>query len=556
MIKKCYGTLEQYGKKEFDGEYITGEAHITQNNEVKYLEITAKCIPEPYNYSRIFEKNNAVTVVCSCESAEEFMGQHVFSPFWASPVFTEDFKKGTSVQYLLIKRKNDYMFILPISNEHYNTTISCGDDCININVNMPSGGFDSISGTIAVISTAKDPYDAIKNSFIGVEKLIKTPRKIHKEFPEILNYLGWCSWNAFYHDVTEDKIIRKLSEFKEKNIPIKWILIDDGWSQTQDMKLLSIFEDKNKFPNGLKHTINLVKSEYGIEKVGVWHSFTGYWYGTDFENEDTQIARHNRFIPNGYEFFSKWHTYLKKQGVDFVKVDCQGNAVEFLKNRPEAFSLLSEIYNGLEDSASENFDFIINCMGMNNINSFNHKSSVLQRSSDDFYPDKQDSFRTHAMCNIYNSVFVDELFYCDFDMWQSEHFDAKRNAFLRFASGGPVYLSDELNKSDSKYIDLFTDTTGRFERPLDALKPTYDCLFGFKNILKAFNRTKNGYLIVVYNFGEEQKTEISSKDFGENRNFKMSEYLSGTQYTISNNQPVNITISKDDVKLFYIKKID
>ena len=39
--------------------------------------------------------------------------------------------------------------------------------------------------------------------------------------PEIFNYLGWCSWDAFYTDVTEDKIRQKTQELTEKKVPVR-----------------------------------------------------------------------------------------------------------------------------------------------------------------------------------------------------------------------------------------------------------------------------------------------------------------------------------------------
>ena len=37
-----------------------------------------------------------------------------------------------------------------------------------------------------------------------------------KKYPEIFEYLGWCSWDAFHMDVTEQNLLDKAQEFKKK----------------------------------------------------------------------------------------------------------------------------------------------------------------------------------------------------------------------------------------------------------------------------------------------------------------------------------------------------
>lgn len=548
-ILSSTATLEKYGITEPCEEILLGKSEICDG----IVSIDFKCVKYPYDFCRMFTRDSAVQVTLDTGKTEKYLGQYCFNPFWARPVFGDDLSAEVKeMQYLLTKSTDKYVFVLPISNDKFNTTIKADGDNIKLCVNLLYSGAEFISGDIAVIVEDTNPYAAVKNGFKKAydKGLIKTPPKDRKKYPEVLNKLGWCSWNAFYHDVTEEKLIAKLDEFKAKDIPVKWILIDDGWSEFADMKLKSIYEDRTKFPNGLKHTIERIKSEYGIEAVGVWHSLTGYWYGTDFNDDSIIQARYDRFIPKGYDFYSKWHTYLKEQGVDFVKVDCQGNTVEFLKNKEDALGTISEIFDGLEQSAKESFDFMINCMGMNNINSLNHKSSVLLRSSDDFYPKKEDGFYNHALDNIYNSVFYNELFYCDFDMWWSKHFGAKQNAVLRFMSGGPVYMSDEVNGSDSEYIKIFTDKDGSFKRPQNALRPTYDCLFGFDKILKAFNKVDDGYIITAFSFSESGTATLSQSDIGIKCDTEVTELFSNEVFTLKNDEKVDIIMDKNDVKLY------
>jgi len=256
-----------------------------------------------------------------------YIGQEQYSPFWSRPYFADDLcNLPMEIQSLIIKTDSKYICVLPITNKSFKTGI-CGSGNrkeLEIYLSTLCGGIIEISGTVAVISTADDPYSAVKKAYKTAvdEGIINTPLKENKEYPNALNYLGWCSWNACYHDVNEQIICDKLEEFKAKNVPIKWIIIDDGWSQFDGFKLKSFKEDLGKFPSGLKCFIEKIKKNYNVESVGIWHAFTGYWYGflegSEIYNQqkDNLITTNSGWIipgtkyDNFYDFFNRWHTYL------------------------------------------------------------------------------------------------------------------------------------------------------------------------------------------------------------------------------------------------------
>ncbi len=556
-ILSCYGNLEHYGKQALNEEYVSGEATVLAQGDISLVNLRLKCEAYPHNYCRMLQRDHAAEVVLELEAVEQVLGQHCVSPFWTRPAWAEECAE-LEQQYLLLRRESDYVFVLPLVNDRFVTSATAKNGRVHLLASLPCSGERQVEGTLAVVSKAPDPFEAVQKGVTAAHEwgLLKTPPKARKVYPAVLNKLGWCTWDAFYHDVTEEKILTKLEEFRAKEIPVKWVLIDDGWSQFSDMKLLSLQEDRNKFPNGLKSTIQRMKAEYGIEKVGVWHSLTGYWFGADSESvaDGLMNTPQDRIIPGGYEFYRQWHRYLKDQGVDFIKVDCQGNAAEFLKNDPAAFEKVGVIMDGLEQSAVENFDFMINCMGMNNLNAHQHRSSVLLRNSDDFFPNKPEGFREHAVNNIYNAVFTDELFYCDYDMWWSDHADAKRSATLRFLSGGPVYVSDAPDKTDRTPMEPFLAEDGLFRRPIQALKPTYDCLFGFDKVLKAFTKVDNGYAVALFSFEEAGQTMLSAADFGEDGRWQITELYGGASFSLQPSQATEVSLAPADVKVYHLTR--
>ncbi len=146
--------------------------------------------------------------------------------------------------------------------------------------------------------------------------------------PSFAKNLGWCTWNAFYTQLSGEKIINAVQMLKEKNVPVKWIIIDDGWQHTTDdeavdgmqwgERLLSTnkaspvkfapgdvgldtYHDKKPVRQmSLKDTVEELKSpsrieewclpdnqtsSSGLEAVLAWHALPGYWLGLANDEE-------------------------------------------------------------------------------------------------------------------------------------------------------------------------------------------------------------------------------------------------------------------------------
>lgn len=81
-------------------------------------------------------------------------------------------------------------------------------------------------------------------------------------------------------------------------------------------------------------------------------------------------------------------------------------------------------------------------------NILSRPTSAISRNSDDFMPNKENGFVEHLLQNAYNSVYHDELYYCDWDMFWTKHEDAVKHSLLRAISGGPIYVSDQIGDTN------------------------------------------------------------------------------------------------------------
>lgn len=541
-LSKCAVNLDVYGLKELtllekksdkgyeyhleENQWVAGKIIEECEEKSQIFSLQLECIPYPYDYFRVFRKEQAAKISIFCmRGGYKALAIRKYNPFWTEPVFLNDGSQESysNLQHLLLDEGNgNYIHFMPIANEKGIVELEyCAESGeVILNYSPCMSGQTAIVNGAMIVSHADDPYKAVQNSFtIACKKhLIHTPLKKEKEYPEFLKGLGWCTWNAFYHDVTAEGIRSKLQEFRQKNVPIKWIIIDDGWSQVRDFKLLSLYEDRSKFPEGLKAFIQEIKENYGVEYVGVWHAFTGYWFGIAEdgelyqENQDLFIKNQAGLIlPSGeeekaYRFFYKWHSWLKDQGVDFLKVDAQGNAFEFYKHLPEANEIVKVLHRALEQSVMENFGGnMINCMGLASLNMYSRASSAVVRNSDDFFPDKAYGFTDHILQNAYNAVFHDPLYYCDYDMWWTQHTSAKQSSVLRAISGGPIYISDKVGETDPRYLQMLLDKDGYIKRCDHAARPTIDCLFSDPRgkVLKLFNTYGGEYITAAFDLARD-----------------------------------------------------
>ena len=82
----------------------------------------------------------------------------------------------------------------------------------------------------------------------------------------MFRYLGWRSWDAFYRDVSEEGIRQKAEELTGKEVPVRWMLVDDGWlSVRYDTEQLTDFApDYEKFPHDFGPLAGSVARPSGI----------------------------------------------------------------------------------------------------------------------------------------------------------------------------------------------------------------------------------------------------------------------------------------------------
>ena len=456
-----------------------------------------------------------------------FFANYMETYWWSNTEF-KDIPERT--QRFAINHKGTHTVFFALCTLSHKAQFCMNGEYIDVYIGSEAFGSNGIHGDFMIISSNEDIYKASINAQHTATSTIGflAPLRSAKKYPEFLETVGWCTWNACYHDVTAEKIEMKLKELQEKNISLGWLLIDDGWhGRNNNWELTSFYADKEKFPDGLGKFISYIKSEYGVKYVGVWHSFIGYWWGIEKNSDvartcaDCLITTNNNTLLPDYtntekmfSFYDKWHSYLEEEGVDFVKVDTQGELCAFARDNFSVVEATRNCQLALEKSVKKHFNNnIINCMGMGIENTSFRPYSSLIRSSDDFYPDKIDSFSNHLIQNAYNSFFFNELYYCDYDMWWTNQLTSVQSGVLRAISGGPVYISDELGFTSAEMLAPLINENGVIYRCDSSALPARDNIYSPKNIIKLMNTAKGVNVLALFNTAEQTATTtITEKD--------------------------------------------
>jgi raffinose synthase len=477
-----------------------------------------------------------VQLVSSLDRLARGMATKRFKIYWTAPVFFSDYRYLGPANQLMLWRQTegeDYHLLVPLAGGGMVGEVGVSEIEWRPEFRVAASSYDPKHAPRRVplfaYAAGTDPYklprEAYETAFAATEQYGRL--RWQKPYPAVFNSLGWCSWNAYGQEVSADKIVQSVRSMREKNIPLGFVLVDDGWLSVKDQKLTAFEADPSKFPGGMSALARRLREEYRVPHVGVWHTFQGYWNGVA---EGTEVAREHRMfkglegklLPDpregrGESFYEDWFRLLKGWGYDFVKVDGQGNNVKFTDGLMPLFDSGGGSHRNLQAAAGKFFDAgglsLINCMEMSLENVYNWRASNVARSSDDYQPELKHNPKDHVYQNAYNAFWLANFAYPDWDMFQSHDEAAEYHAVARAVSGGPVYFTDEPGKERPEILKRLALSDGRLLMPDEPAQVTRDLLLSDPSIervaLKVFARvTRPGLtagVVAAFNVNKSER---------------------------------------------------
>lgn len=503
---------------------INGKVSIIREGRTTKVYTSVYIAQEAFRESDSFATGNPVVIGLKWDEEPLLLNaQYQHRDWWSRPKMGKCFScVPERTQSLCAKTESSCIALVPMTGELMKSYVQGGAAKeLQVFMTAYTAGIAEISQCCLIFTEAEDLYQAMEEAWKAASKEKNFPLVQDRTYPEIFEYLGWCSWDAFYTDISEEKVRQKVEEIRNKEIPVRWILLDDGWLSVRNDCLYSMKPEIRKFPNGFLKMCREIKAGSSIDWVGVWHAFAGYWGGIErnselhgqmkdflYETKNRKLIPH--FDPNkGIHFWEKWYEFLNKEGIDFVKVDGQSAIKNYYRNN-EAVALAARgSHKGFETAAVQYMGGnVINCMGMAAENMMNRTLTGVSRNSDDFVPDAEEGFKEHLLQNAYNALYHSQIYYCDWDMFWTKHKDAGKHALLRAISGGPVYVSDKIGETNAQELLSLCYQDGRLLRMDRCALPTEDSVFHDPedsfNI--ALTNTVNGTgAMAIFHLGDTEK---------------------------------------------------
>lgn len=317
-----------------------------------------------------------------------------------------------------------YTVFLPLIEGPFRACLQ-GNQQDQLELCLESGDVDTKAASLThslFIHAGTDPFNAVSEAVKAVKLHLKTFRQRNeKRLPGIVDYFGWCTWDAFYQEVNQEGVEAGLKSLAQGGTPPKFVIIDDGWQSVdgdakndnekgsndnennqEELLRLTGIKENSKFQNkddpstGIKDIVGIAKNKLGVKYVYVWHAIIGYWGGVrpgakEMEYYDSvmkyplvskgvvenePIWKTDRLTVKGlgvvnpknvYRFYNELHSYLASAGVDGVKVDSQCILETLGAGLGGRVELTRQYHQALDASVARNFpdNGCIACMSHN-----------------------------------------------------------------------------------------------------------------------------------------------------------------------------------------------
>ncbi len=435
---------------------------------------------------------------------------HRYEPYWMKP------KAGTRLsdvppetQFLLGELEGgQWLLIVPLIDEPFRFSLrGHAEDRLELLAETGDPHLPGAGGRALFVAAGPEPFGLLERAARSVAAQLGSLLRTQKPVPDFVDSFGWCTWDAFYQEVSAEALRSGLVQFRAGGVAPRFVILDDGWQSVRYMptgeRRLTAFAANEKFGGDVGPSVHMAKTEFGVTTFLVWHAIAGYWGGVDGAAlpgyrvvEQARrfgegiLAHQPRFNEDWWgavvglvpesdigRFFDDYHRHLAERGVDGVKVDSQAVLEGIAAHQGGRVRLTRAYRQALEASVQRHFaGRLINCMANAQETFYGSPASTLTRTSIDFFPERPETHAEHLYANSQVGLWFGHFMLPDWDMFQSAHAFGAFHAAGRALSGGPVYVSDAPGKHDFGLLRKLVCSDGTVLRADQPGLPTLRCL--------------------------------------------------------------------------------
>ena len=512
------------------------------------------------------------------------------------------------IQYLMVKCGDVYFAFFALVDGALRACFEGGKDGV-LRLNVTSGDSQTTAQSMCgfYIGAGKNPYRVIEKAAQEIQTKLRSFRlRAEKALPKFMEYIGWCTYNAFYDKFTDKKLTDVLRNFTEHGFHPGFILLDDGWQSKSIMgrNMVAFEENRNKFPRGLKGFIAQAKKDFGVCDVLMWHTYAGWWagvkkkkfsqYGTyspaiylseryrnQLQSDEADAATVGKSfypqfmveMPVGLPdelaaFYDDFYAYLKAQGVTGTKLDAMTWVEIMGEGTGGRVAMMRKLNHALETASQNHFNGqLINCSSCSNDMVFQSMDTNIIRSSCDYFPEKPETHGKHVFINAHTSLWLGEFLMPDWDMFQSGNTAGDFHAAARAISGGPVYVTDTLDQENYAILQKLCYADGRLPMCRGYAKVCLDSLFidnqQREQAIKIFNSNFYGGVIGAFNcaYDADQHPTVTARvspsdmDDWDGERFAVYEHQSGRLSHVGFNEAIEVELEEFGFEIFTIMPI-
>ncbi|MGA7120094.1 MAG: Sip1-related alpha-galactosidase, partial [Polyangiaceae bacterium] len=354
---------------------------------------------------------------------KQFTVCHRYEPFWMKPTAGVRLSQvPQETQFFLGElRGGRWLLLVPLVGELFRFSMrGRKDDSLELLGETGDSFAPGAGGLALYVAEGSDPFAMVRAGASSVAERLQWGRlRRDKEIPDFVDYFGWCTWDAFYQDVSAGRVREGLAAFASGGVRPRVLIVDDGWQDTATMptgeRRLVSFSANEKFEGDLRPTVQMAKREFGVDVVLVWHALIGYWGGVDGSAlRGYRVVDQTRQFGEGVlshvpafnqvwwgsvvglvasqdiaRFYDDYHGMLAAQGVDGVKVDNQAVLEGVVQGQGGRIPVTRAYRRSLEDSVRKHFGGrLVNCMSNAQESWYGSSESSVLRSSIDFFPNE------------------------------------------------------------------------------------------------------------------------------------------------------------------------